>query len=110
MPQSDKEKMSIYAPGPLLHVAEMAATELGTSHDDVVAGWICAGAENTVIDLLQAGRISKGYAVEALNTTYFGLDAMLEARQIRLGMTDGQMRESRETGKILGIHKRGTGT
>ena len=105
MLQPEGEGVSVVAPNPLLHIAEMVATERDLNYARVLVEWMRAGAENTVIELLKEGRISKGLAVEALGTTYFGLDELLKVRDIRLGLTDEQLWESRETGKRPGILK-----
>lgn len=106
MLQPEHEGVSVVAPLPLLHIAELAATKRGMNYMHVFVEWMRAGAENTVIELLREGRISKGYAVEALGTTYFGLDELLDSRGIRLGLTEEQLWESRETGKGPGVLKR----
>ncbi|MYC28635.1 MAG: hypothetical protein F4X65_00885 [Chloroflexi bacterium] len=105
MLQPEGERVSVVAPNPLLHIAELVATERDQNYASIFVEWMRAGAENTVIELLNEGRISKGFAVEALGTTYFGLDELLKARDIRLGLTDEQLWESRETGRLPGILK-----
>ena len=105
MLQPESKSISVVAPDPLLQIAEMVASDHGKSNLQVVTEWLSAGAENTVVALLQEGRISKGYAVEALGTTYFGLDEILETKGVRLGLTDEQLWESQETGKSPGILK-----
>ena len=105
MLQPEGEGVSVVAPNPLLYIAELVATERDLNYASIFVEWMRAGAENTVIELLEEGRISKGFAVDALGTTYFGLDELLKARGIRLGLTDEQLWESRETGKHPGILK-----
>ena len=103
MPKTAKETISLVAPGQLVAAAEIVAQEFSVDTSQVIAGWLVDGAEKSVIELLQRGKISKGYAVEALDTAYFRLDELLQARSIRLGLTEAQIEESQDTAKALGL-------
>lgn len=73
-------------------------------HNDrarVLMAWLFRGAEDAVIELLEQGKISKGYAVKVLDTTYHELNDLLEARGIRPGPSQEQVQESRETARSL---------
>ncbi len=56
--------------------------------------WLSKGAEEMVMELLARGKISKGRAVEVLDSTYHEVNQMLEDRGIRVGPSEIQVRES----------------
>ena len=57
--------------------------------------------EDVVIRLLEEGRISKDYATQLLDVSYYDIDDMLEARGIRLGLTEEQHQQTRKTAQQL---------
>jgi predicted HTH domain antitoxin len=57
--------------------------------------------EDVVIRLLEEGRISKGYATQLLDVSYYDIDDMLEARGIRLGLTEEQHQQARKIAQGL---------
>ena len=87
---------------------EIAARLSEDQHADrfrVLMEWLYRGAEDAVIELLDQGKISKGYAVKVLDTTYHELNDVLESRGIRLGLSEEQAEESRETARSLRARK-----
>ena len=97
-PKLPKNKpIPLRLPDNLVQVADLVGRRQHTDRSTVLRQWLYKGAEDAVIALLEAGKISKGCAVEALDSTYYDLDDLLEARGIKLGPSDEQIESSRET-------------
>lgn len=63
-----------------MNIAAMLSKDQDTDRSKILIQWLYKGAEDAVIQLLEQGKISKGYAVKALDTTYHDLNDLLEAR------------------------------
>jgi hypothetical protein len=93
--------VSLRVPEPLLEMASKLSEDQHTDRSKVLLEWLYQGAEDAVIELLEQGKISKGYAVKVLGTTYHELNDLLEARGIRSSLSDEQVKESSETARLL---------
>ena len=100
-PKAKNKPVSLRIPEPLLDIAAILGEDQNTDRSKVLMDWLSRGAEDAVIELLEQGKISKGYAVQALDTTYHELNDLLEARGIRPGPSDEQVQEARETARTL---------
>jgi hypothetical protein len=100
-PNTKNKTISLRVPEPLLEMAASLSQDQHTDRSKVLMEWLYRGAEDAVIEFLEQGKISKGYAVKVLGTTYHELNDLLEARGIRLGPSEEQVQESRETARSL---------
>lgn len=100
-PNAKNKSVSLRIPESLLEMAARLSEDQHTDRSKVLIEWLQQGAEDAVIELLENGKISKGYAVKVLGTTYHELNDLLEARGIRLGPSEEQVEESRETASSL---------
>jgi hypothetical protein len=100
-PNAKNKTVSLHIPEPLLEMAIMVSGEPGTGKSKLLVEWLHRGAEEAVIELLGQGKISKGYAVKVLGTTYHELNEMPEARGIRPGPSNEQVKESGESARLL---------
>jgi len=98
--------VSLRVPEALLDIAAILSKDQGADRSKILIQWLYKGAEDATIELLEQGKISKGYAVKALDSTHYDLDDLLEARGIRLGPSDEQIKKSRKTTEQLQLKPR----
>ena len=98
--------VSLPIPQAMLDLAARLGQDQQTDLSNILLQWLSRGAEEVVVGLLERGDISKGYAVKVLETSYHDINHLLEARGIRLGPSDEQIEESKETAKGLKHHMR----
>jgi hypothetical protein len=99
--KAKNKSVSLRIPEPLLDAAAMMGEDLHIDRSKVLNEWLYQGAEDALVALLERGKISKGYAVKVLDTTYHDLNDLLEARGIRLGPSEEQVKESSGTARLL---------
>jgi predicted HTH domain antitoxin len=99
-PKARNKAVSLRVPEALLDIATMLSKDQDIDRSKILIQWLYEGTEDVVIELLEQGKISKGYAVKALDTTYYDLNGLLEAREIRLGPGNEQIKKSKETARL----------
>ena len=104
--KSEDMSVSLTIPETILELASRLSQEQDTDRSKFLREWLCRCAEDAVIRLLERGDISKGYAVKVLGITYHDINRLLEARGVRLGPSEEQIRESQDTAKHLKRHVR----
>ncbi len=104
--KSEDKSVSLTIPETILELASRLSREKNIDRSTFLREWLCRGAEDAVIRLLERGDISKGYAVKVLGITYHDINHLLEARGVRLGPSEEQIRRSQDTAKHLKRHMR----
>jgi predicted HTH domain antitoxin len=88
-------------PKGLLELAEIKSKEERTDKTTALRQWLYAGAEEYVIDLLSAGRLTLSQAAELLELSAYDLDRLAKQQSVEIGATSEQYRKSKKTAREL---------
>lgn len=86
----------------LLELAELKGKEERTDKPTALRQWLYAGAEEYVLDLLSAGRLTIARAAELLELSIYDLPRLAQEQGIELGATAEQYEKARQTARRLG--------
>ena len=74
----------------LADIAELLGDKQGMSASKVIQEWMLRGSVDAVLELLEQGEISSGYAAEALNITRYDLHDLIRDRGLRIGLSEAE--------------------
>lgn len=94
---SKSKVVPLRIPENLDDLAGLSAREEHTDKATALRQWLHKGAELYALRLVSEGRISLGYAAEALGLTVYDLHRLAEEHRIEIGASDEQRLRSRET-------------
>jgi len=97
-----KKAYPLRIPIGLLELAELKGKEERTDKATALRQWLYAGAEEYVLDLLSAGRLTIARAAELLELSTYDLQRLAQERGIELGATAEQYEKARQTAHRLG--------
>ena len=84
-------------PENLDELAAFSAREEHTDKATALRQWLHQGAELYALKLVSEGRVSIGYAAEALGLTIYDLHRLAEEHRVEIGASEEQRRRSHET-------------
>ncbi len=88
-------------PNKIMNLAKIRAKHHKLDQSTALRQMLYIGAEDYVLDLLKEGRISIGKGAELLNETIYDLQELARKRNIVLGPTSEQLKQSKKYAEEL---------
>jgi predicted HTH domain antitoxin len=101
----NKKAYPLRIPSGLLELAELKSKEERTDKATALRQWLYGGAEEYVLGLLSAGRLTLSRAAELLELSVYDVQRLAQERGIELGATAEQYEKARQTARELGSIK-----
>lgn len=96
-----KKAYPLRIPTGLLELAELKGKEERSDKATALRQWLYAGAEDYVLKLLSAGRVTLSQAAALMDLSVYDVERLAKERGIEVGATAEQYERARQTARHL---------